>query len=79
MLESLLVLSIVVNAMLAIMVAVLWFQLWLSRRDVRITRRLAYMAQEPDEPAPGGCLGTLIGPVMLILLGLLALAFMPIW
>ena len=78
MLETLFVLCLAVIAILAFMVAVLWFQLWLTRRDVRILRQRAYVAYEAEEPVSGGCLGTLMGPVILILLGLLALAFMQI-
>lgn len=76
MVELLLVLCVVVIAVLAVMVAVLWIQLWLSRRDARIARQMMLLAQLPDEPAAGGCLGSLMGPVILILLGLLVLALM---
>ena len=77
MLEDwLLLLCVAVIAILAVMVAVLWFQLWLARRDVRILRQRAYVPYEAEEPASNGCLGALMGPVMLILLGLLALALM---
>ena len=78
MLETLFVLCLAVIALLAVMVTVLWFRLWLTEHDVRLLRQRAYVAYEAEEPVSDGCLGTLMGPVILILLGLLALAFMQI-
>ena len=58
-----LLICLVLIGVLGGLVGLLWFQLWLSRRDVNLMRRLQYVAPQPDPEESGGCLGGLLGPV----------------
>lgn len=69
-----LLICLVLIGVLGGLVGLLWFQLWLSRRDVNLMRRLQYVAPLPDPEENGGCLGGLLGPVVLFLVGLLVWA-----
>lgn len=72
--QLVLLICLVLIGMLGGLVGLLWFQLWLSRRDVNLMRRLQYVAPQADPEEKGGCLGGLVGPVLLLLLGLMAWA-----
>jgi hypothetical protein len=72
--ESLLVICLVLIGVLAGVVAVLWFQLWLSRRDANVMRRLTFVTPAMEPPDGGGCLGSLLGWVVLLGVALLLLA-----
>ena len=72
--QLVLLVCLVLIGVLGGLVGLLWFQLWLSRRDVSLMRRLQYVAPQPDLEDSGGCLGGLLGPGLLLLLGLLAWA-----
>jgi hypothetical protein len=55
-------------------VVVLWFQLWLSRRDANLMRQISFVTPAVEPSPSGGCLGSLLLPALLLLVGLYLLA-----
>lgn len=77
MTEWILVICLGLIALLAILVAVLWFQLWLTRRDARILHQLTVITPAVEPRPVGGCLGSLLGwAVLLVLVVFLLAAFL---
>jgi hypothetical protein len=72
--DWLLIICLGLIVLLALLVATLWFQLWLSRRDAESLRRIT-ITTPPADAGPGiGCLGSLLGPLLLIVLALIFMA-----
>lgn len=69
-----LAICLVVNGLLAGVVVMLWFQLWLSRRDASIMRQMSVVTPAAEVPPPGGCSGSLLVLALLVVLGLFLLA-----
>lgn len=73
-----LAICLVLNGLLGGLVAVLWLQLWLSRRDASIMRQMSSVTpatgNNTDPLSSGGCLGSLLVLALLVALGLFLMA-----
>lgn len=69
--EWLLIICLGLIVVLALLVATLWFQLWLSQRDARTLRQITINTLPAVAPPGIGCLGSLLGPLLLIVLVLI--------
>jgi hypothetical protein len=72
--DWLLAICLVLIGLLGGLVAVLWFQLWLSRRDANIMRQMSFVTPAGEPLSSGGCLGSLLVSALLVVVGLYFLA-----